>query len=130
MAYTILVVEDDELSRKLFVSILREQGYEVMGAADGEEALAFIEKNSPPLILMDIMLPDMSGIEVFNKAKEMGLLKHTKVYALTASMMPEMHETGFDGTIMKPVKVTEMLGLVEKIIRGEGISHSKGAYRR
>jgi CheY-like chemotaxis protein len=129
MAHTILVVEDEELNRKLFVSILQEQGYEVTGVADGEEALAIMERKSPALVLMDIMLPTMSGIEVFNAGKERGLLEHTKVYALTASMMPEMNEAGFDGVIMKPIRVTDMLGLVEKILRGEESSHSEDTDR-
>lgn len=119
MAKKILVVEDNELNRKLFVSVLRKKGYGVSEAADGEEALARIKIDSPSLILMDILLPEASGIEVLKTCKDKGLLYNAKVYALTASMTPEISEAGFDGIIPKPVKISDFLETVEKTLEVE-----------
>ena len=116
MAKKILVVEDNEMNRKLFVSVLRERGYEVSEAADGEEAIARIKIESPSLILMDILLPGVNGCEVLRACKDKGLLHNAKVYALTASVMPEIYEAGFDGIIQKPVKIFEFLKTVEKTL--------------
>jgi two-component system cell cycle response regulator DivK len=121
MGKKILVVEDDELNRKLFVSILQEKGYEVSEAEDGQEAVAFIQREPMALILMDIILPKMNGFEVLKTCKEKGLLDNTKIYALTASTEKEILEAGFDGVIAKPVKVLEFLTAVGKILE-EGAS--------
>ncbi|HYA32125.1 MAG TPA: response regulator [Thermodesulfovibrionales bacterium] len=115
----ILVVEDDEANRKLFVSLLRERGYEVSEATDGRQALDEIERDAPPLILMDIVLPEMTGLEVVRACRTRGLLGRSKVYALTASEMPESDGSGFDGVIMKPVRVKEFLNIIEKVWNSE-----------
>ncbi len=116
MTKKILVVEDDEINRKFFVSLLREQGYEVVQAADGDEAVEAITKESPSLILMDIVMPKMSGYEVLKACREKGLLVGSKIYALTASPEAEVREVGFDGVITKPVRVSEFLKTVEKTL--------------
>jgi len=115
MTRKILVVEDDEVNRKLFVSLLRERGYEVTEAADGQQAVREIERGAPSLILMDIVLPKMSGYEVLRTCREKGLLHSSKVYALTASEMPEIQASGFDGIITKPVKVREFLNTIDRM---------------
>jgi len=118
MPIKILVVEDDEINRKLFVSLLREGGYEVAEAADGRTAVELIERESPSLVLMDINLPKMSGYEVLRTCKEKGLLGGAKVYALTGSAEAEVMEAGFDGIITKPVRVREFLSTVGAILHG------------
>jgi two-component system cell cycle response regulator DivK len=115
MTGKILVVEDDEMNRKLFVSLLRERGYDVLEAADGRQAVEEIEKEEPSLILMDIVLPQMNGFDVLRICKEKGLLHRSKVFALTASEMPEINGSGFDGVITKPVKVMDFLKMIERI---------------
>ncbi len=115
MTGKILVVEDDEANRKLFVSLLRGRGYEVSEASDGQQAAEEIEREAPPLILMDIVLPKMNGFEVVRTCREKGLLQRSKVYALTATEIPESEGSGFDGVIMKPVKVKEFLNTVERV---------------
>lgn len=116
MTGKILVVEDDEVNRKFFVSLLREQGYEVSEAADGQLAVEQIEREAPVLILMDIVLPKINGFEVLKICREKGLLDRSKVYALTASEMSDIKGSGFDGIIMKPVRVREFLDTVERIL--------------
>ena len=116
MPIKILVVEDDEINRKFFVSLLMQGGYDVVEAADGRTAVELIAQESPSLVLMDICLPKMSGYEVLRACKEKGLLGGTKVYALTGSAEPEVGEAGFDGIITKPVRVREFLSTVEEIL--------------
>jgi len=116
MPKKILVIEDDEINRKFFVSLLKEGGYEVVEAADGQTAIELIAKEALSLILMDIVLPKMSGYEVLRACKEKGLLGSTKVYALTASAESEVGEAGFDGIITKPVRVREFLRTVQEIL--------------
>jgi len=116
MIQKILVVEDNEINRKLFVSVLRERGYAVMEAANGRDAIAFIANESPVLVLMDIVLPDMNGDEVLRTCKEKGVLGRTKVYALTASALSDIRDAGFDGIIPKPVRVLDLLDTVQKTL--------------
>lgn len=111
----VLVVEDDETNRKFFVTVLLEKGYEVVEAADGEEALAVAARESPSLILMDIVLPKMTGYEVLKACRSKGLLGGSKVYALTASSVADVKEAGFDGVIVKPVRVRAFLKTIEEI---------------
>jgi CheY-like chemotaxis protein len=113
MRRKILVVEDDDVNRRFFVSLLRERGYDVSEASDGLQAMEEISREAPALILMDILLPKMNGFEVLRVCREGGLLHRCKVYALTASEIPETEGRGFDGIIMKPVKVMEFLKTVE-----------------
>jgi two-component system cell cycle response regulator DivK len=122
----ILVVEDDEMNRKLFVSLLREGGYKVVEAADGRTAVDLIARESPSLVLMDINLPKMSGYEVLRTCKEKGLLGGTKVYALTASAEAEVGKAGFDGIMTKPVRVREFLSTVEEILHGHKEKEATG----
>ncbi|GAB4419346.1 MAG: response regulator [Thermodesulfovibrionales bacterium] len=116
MAKKILIAEDDELNRKLFVSILQDRGYEILEAVDGQEAIDIIRKESPSLVLMDIILPEMSGMEVFKTCKNEKLLDNTRVYALTAAATSEVFNAGFDGIITKPIKVKEFLETVERAL--------------
>ncbi len=123
MSNKILVVEDDEINRKFFVTLLEQRGYEVVEALDGLTAIERIAKESPSLVLMDIGLPKVSGHEVLRACKERGLLGGTKVYAMTGSADAEVREAGFDGIITKPVRAGEFLKIVEGILHvntGEG----------
>lgn len=117
MAKKILIVDDEDLNRKLFVSILREGGYETLEAADGLEALTIIKNESPALVLLDIILPKMNGIEVLKTCREKGYLGDAKVYALTAAMMPEINDAGFNGVITKPIRIMEFLDIIEKTMK-------------
>ncbi len=116
MAKRVLVVEDDDVNRKLFVSLLEEKGYEVAEAADGMEALEKIREGAPSMVLLDIVLPKMSGFEVLRRCRESGLLKNTSVYALTASTMSEIGDAGFSGIITKPIRVAEFLRAVDEAL--------------
>jgi len=116
MVKKILVVEDNEINRKLFVSVLRERGHTVMEAANGREAITLIAHELPVLVLMDIVLPDMNGDEVLRTCKEKGVLGATKVFALTASALSDIRDAGFDGIIPKPVRILDLLETVQRAL--------------
>lgn len=118
MVKKILIVEDDDLNRKLFQSILFEAGYDVLVASNGEEAIEIMRKESPDLILLDIIMPGKSGLEVLKILKEEGLLKDSKVYALTATYLSEKDSTEFDGVITKPIRIMEFKEIVRKALGG------------
>ncbi|HAM51697.1 MAG TPA: hypothetical protein DCP92_13820 [Nitrospiraceae bacterium] len=112
----ILIVEDDTVNRTFFESLLREKGYQVLSAMDGEEALALIKRESPSLILIDVSIPKVTGVEVLRQSREQGLLTGKKVYALTGSLAREIEEAGFDGIITKPVRLEQFLETIKKAL--------------
>lgn len=118
MVKKILIVEDDELNRKLFQSILIEAGYDVLVAADGDEALEIIRKESPFLILVDIIMSGKSGLEVVRDLRREGILKDSRVYALTATYLNETDSSYFDGIITKPIRIREFKEIVKKAMGG------------
>lgn len=107
----ILVVEDEPLNMELTQEILNSMGFTVRGARDGKEAIKNIEKESYDLILMDIGLPDMSGIEVTKIIKSMPRYKNVPVIALTVYAMKgekeKILEAGLDDYISKPINLPE-----------------------
>ena len=82
----ILVVEDNELNMRLFRDLLTAQGHEVLGTDDGMEALTLAREHKPDLIVMDIQLPEVSGLDVTKWLKEDDDLRSIPVIAVTASM--------------------------------------------
>jgi len=87
MAKTVLIVEDNELNMKLFHDLLDAHGYDTLQTKDGVEALAIARQKRPDLILMDIQLPELSGLEVTKWIKEDDELKSIPVVAVTAFAM-------------------------------------------
>src|SRR5512132_3989168 len=87
MPKTVLIVEDNELNMKLFHDLLEAHGYQTVGTRNGIEALDLARKHRPDLILMDIQLPEVSGLEVTNWLKEDPELKAIPVVAVTAFAM-------------------------------------------
>ena len=87
MSKTVLIVEDNELNMKLFHDLLDAHGYDTLQTRDGMEALALAREHRPDLILMDIQLPEVSGLEVTKWLKEDDLLRQIPVVAVTAFAM-------------------------------------------
>jgi two-component system, cell cycle response regulator DivK len=119
----ILVVEDNEDSRELVVKILRRKGYQMVEAADGEEALAKALSEKPHLILMDISIPKIDGAEVTRRLKSREDFQNIPIVALTAHAMKgdreKMLEVGFEGYISKPINVHDFPGQVRNFLRGK-----------
>lgn len=120
MAKSILVVEDNELNMKLFHDLLEAQGYKVLQSRDGMEALKVARTHKPDLILMDIQLPEVSGLEVTKWLKEDEDLRSIPVIAVTAFAMKgdeeKIREGGCEAYISKPISVVNFLETVEKFL--------------
>jgi len=110
---TILVVEDNELNMKLFHDLLEAHGYSILQTRDGMEALKLARQHKPDLILMDIQLPEVSGLEVTKWIKEDDELKSIPIIAVTAFAMKgdeeKIREGGCEAYIAKPISVTKKL---------------------
>lgn len=114
----VLVVEDNILNLELVLEILDVLGFEAKGAEDGKEALSIIEKEQYDLILMDIELPGMNGIDVTNIIKRKLSYEKVPVIALTAYAMKGDKErfiaSGFDDYMAKPLDVAEFIKKMDK----------------
>ncbi len=108
----ILIVDDNQDSRELAVKVLKNRGYQMIEASDGEEALEKALAEKPDLILMDISIPKINGYEVTKRLKSQADFKATPVIALTAHAMKgdkeKALEAGCDGYISKPINVHEL----------------------
>lgn len=120
MAKRILVVEDNELNMKLFHDLLEAHGYDVLQTRDGMEALKVVRAEKPDLILMDIQLPEVSGLEVTKWIKEDDEVKHIPVIAVTAFAMKDdeskILDGGCDAYIPKPISVSNFIETVRKFV--------------
>ena len=117
---TVLIVEDNELNMKLFHDLLEAHGYQTVGTRNGIEALDLARKHHPDLILMDIQLPEVSGLEVTKWLKEDDTLKSIPVVAVTAFAMKGDEEVirqgGCEAYISKPISVTSFLDTVRRFV--------------
>jgi len=118
---TILIVEDNELNMKLFNDLLEAHGYATLKTRDGIEALKIAREHRPDLIIMDIQLPEVSGLDVTKWLKEDERLKHIPVIAVTAFAMKgdeeKIREGGCQDYIAKPISVAKFIETVEKHLR-------------
>jgi len=119
-AKTVLVVEDNELNMKLFHDLLEAHGYNILQTKDGMDALRIAREHKPDLILMDIQLPEVSGLEVTKWIKEDENLKSIPVIAVTAFAMKGDEEKiragGCEAYIAKPISVTNFLETVQRFL--------------
>jgi two-component system cell cycle response regulator DivK len=120
MNKTVLIVEDNELNMKLFHDLLDAHGYSTLQTKDGMEALALARKHRPDLILMDIQLPEVSGLEVTKWLKEDDELRSIPVVAVTAFAMKgdeeKMREGGCEAYIAKPISVGKFIETVRRFL--------------
>ena len=121
MSAKILVVEDNDDNRALVVKVLGRRGHEVLEATGGEEALAIARHAMPDLVLMDLNLAGMSGLDAARKLKEDPRLRHIPVVALTAYAMvgdrERALESGCDGYLSKPVNVRTLSDQLEAFLK-------------
>jgi len=116
----VLIVEDNDLNMKLFHDLLEAHGYATLQTKDGMEALKLARKHHPDLILMDIQLPEVSGLEVTKWIKEDDDLKAIPIIAVTAFAMKgdeeKIREGGCEAYIAKPISVNHFLDTVHKFL--------------
>ena len=120
MAKTVLIVEDNELNMKLFRDLLEAHGYQTVGTSNGREALRLAREHHPDLILMDIQLPEVSGLEVTRWIKDDAELRATPVVAVTAFAMKgdeeRIREGGCEAYLSKPISVGKFIETVRRFV--------------
>ncbi len=116
----VLIVEDNDLNMKLFHDLLEAHGYETLQTKDGMEALKLARQHHPDLILMDIQLPEVSGLEVTKWIKEDDDLRAIPIIAVTAFAMKgdeeKIREGGCEAYIAKPISVANFLQTVARFL--------------
>lgn len=121
MAQKILVVEDNELNMKLFSDLLEAHGYETIQTKDGKEVLDIAREHKPHLILMDIQLPEISGLDITRQLKKEEDLKDIPVIAVTAFAMKgdeqKIRDGGCEDYISKPISVVQFIDKIEKHLK-------------
>ena len=122
MKKTVLIVEDNELNMKLFNDLLRANGYHTLLMRNGHDALDALRSERPDLIIMDIQLPEISGLEVTKKIKQDESIKHIPVIAVTAFAMKgdeeRIRQGGCEAYVSKPISVPKFLETI-KIYLGD-----------
>jgi len=120
MAKKVLIVEDNELNMKLFHDLLDAEGYETLQTREGLEALSLAREQRPDLILMDIQLPEISGLEVTKWLKEDDELASIPVVAVTAFAMKgdeeRIRQGGCEAYISKPISVSGFLDTIRRLL--------------
>lgn len=120
MSKRVLIVEDNELNMKLFHDLLDAHGYETLQTRDGMEALEIARAERPDLILMDIQLSEVSGLEVTKWLKEDDTLREIPVVAVTAFAMKgdeeKIRQGGCEAYIAKPISVAQFIETVQRFL--------------
>lgn len=125
----ILLVEDDDINRKLVRVVLAGKHYHIQEATNVAEALEFLKNGTPDLLLLDIRLGDGSGLDVIRAVRADRTFDHVPAVAITAQAMKDdesrMLAAGFDGYLSKPVDTRRLPEIVERFIRdGRRIGHA------
>lgn len=120
MAKRILVVEDNDLNRKLFCDVLRSRGHEVLGCDDGQQAIPAARQFGPDLAIMDIQLPHVSGVELIAAMKKDPQLAAIPVLAVTAYAgkgdEEKIRDAGAADYLSKPVSIGPFMAAVERLL--------------
>jgi two-component system cell cycle response regulator DivK len=118
----VLIVEDNEKNMKLARDVLQAKGYQTLEAVTGEEGVRLAKEKRPDLVLMDIQLPGINGIEAFKQLRAEARTARIPVVALTASVTPvdrsQITAAGFDAFVSKPINLKEFLDTVKRLVEG------------
>ncbi len=117
---TVLIVEDNDKNMKLARDVLQAKGYQTLEAETGEEGVRLARERTPDLVLMDIQLPGINGIEAFKQLRADPKTARIPVVALTASVTPtdrsQITAAGFDAFVGKPINLKEFLDTVKRLV--------------
>jgi len=120
----ILIVEDNDKNRKLVRDVLTFKGYEVIESETGEEGVRLAQERRPTLVLMDIRLPGIDGVEALRRLRAEETTRGISVMAMTASVMSEDRQkimaAGFDAYQSKPINVTDFVAAVAQLLERRG----------
>jgi two-component system cell cycle response regulator DivK len=118
----VLIVEDNDKNMKLARDVLQNKGYQTLEAVTGEEGVKLAKENIPDLVLMDIQLPGINGIEAFKQLRADAKTAKIPVVALTASVTPTdrsaITAAGFDAFVSKPISLKEFVDTVKRLVEG------------
>ena len=119
----ILIVEDNDKNMKLARDLLQAKGYQTLEAVNGEDGVRIGLEQVPDLVLMDIQLPDINGIEAFHRLRADPRTAGVPIVAFTASVTAgdrsKITEAGFNGFLSKPINIKEFLAMVKRMVEGE-----------
>ena len=122
MPRKILIVEDNPQNMKVLLMTLRPYGYTFLKATDGEEALEMAVREKPDLIIMDIQLPKLNGLEVTRRLRQVPALSHIPIIVITAYAMKgdeeKFIEAGCDAFLPKPVNTRELPEMIAQMLLG------------
>lgn len=122
MKQRLLVVDDDEKSRRLARDVLAHAGYGVSIASSGEEALTLAAQDRFAVVLLDIQLPGLGGVETFKALRALPGCAALPIVAMTASVMPHerssLIDEGFDAFLPKPLSIKELIRVVAAAVEG------------
>jgi two-component system cell cycle response regulator DivK len=117
----ILLVEDNEKNRRLVRDVMQVKGYRVIDVESAEAALELVKTQTPDVVLMDIQLPGMDGIQALARLRASAATRQVPVIALTASVMPQdRHQimaAGFDAFVSKPIGLKELVATVAAMLK-------------
>ncbi|SHO65864.1 two-component system, cell cycle response regulator DivK [Pseudoxanthobacter soli DSM 19599] len=123
MTKTVLIVEDNELNMKLFHDLLEAHGYATLQSRHGREALEIVRARRPDLIVMDIQLPEISGLDVTKSIKADPDLKSIPVIAVTAFAMKgdeeRIRQGGCEAYLSKPISIAKFLETIRSFLKDE-----------
>jgi DNA-binding response OmpR family regulator len=126
----IMVVDDDQDMRQLISITLLRYGYEVSEADGGRQALAEIAQKTPDLLILDVMMPDLSGLQVIRQLKQNRETTSIPVIMLSAKCQEEdiaiMMQSGADACLPKPFSLRDLIHCVEQILSGQDIHAARG----
>ena len=116
----VLIVEDNEKNMKLARDVLQSRGYTTLEAVTGEDGVRIAKERKPDLVLMDIQLPGLNGIDALKQLRADPSTARIPIVAFTASVTPtdrsQINEAGFDGFLSKPINLKEFIETVKRLI--------------
>ena len=120
MAKKILIVEDNDLNLKLFRDLLGANGYQTFETKEGIEAISLTRNVQPDLIVMDIQLPEISGLDITRKIKADSQIRHIPIIAVTAFAMKDDEEkimaAGCEAYLSKPIAIDDFLSVIRRFL--------------
>lgn len=126
MKKRILIVEDNDLNLKLFRDLLTAHGYDTIETKEGLEAINLTRNEKPDLILMDIQLPEISGLDVTRRLKSEEAIRNIPIIAVTAFAMKDDEEkilsAGCEAYISKPISIVPFLNTVRRFLGEEELA--------
>lgn len=118
---SVLIVEDNELNCRLFCDLLATRGFDIFQATDGTQALKIMQEKQPDLVLMDIQLPNISGLEITKQVRQMSNIKQPKIIAVSAFALKQdaekAIEAGCDDYLSKPISIATFFTTIEKNLK-------------